>query len=311
MFTGCKSLQQVNLSSFNTSNVYTVIYMFSDCSSLEMLNLSSFDFSRVDNDNNSENFFSGCSKLKGIYSPKKLAVDFNYDYSSGTFDIKSSPIGNMVLDDNNNGVADSRTVYSKLPAADKSHKYLLVSKLADPTKVDPAPQPKKDDQKKQGGQENKKSNGSQSSPAPIDAVEESVKPAQRTFTINGITYIIDNDSNATVIKIDKVKKASLNKVTIEGVTYPVIAVTDNACKSNNKIAKISIGPNVKAIGKNAFKGCKKLKKVTIKANKSLKIGKNAFKKLNKKATITVKGIKGNSRKKLVKALKKQTNAEVK
>jgi len=52
-------------------------------------------------------------------------------------------------------------------------------------------------------------------------------------------------------------------------------------------------------------------KVKITANKSLKVGKNAFKKLHKNAKITVKGVKGKSKQKLIKKLKKQTNAVVK
>ena len=56
------------------------------------------------------------------------------------------------------------------------------------------------------------------------------------------------------------------------------------------------------IAADALKDCKKLKKVTIKANKNLKIGKSAFKKINKGATIKIKGVKGNTKKKLVKAI---------
>ena len=52
-------------------------------------------------------------------------------------------------------------------------------------------------------------------------------------------------------------------------------------------------------------------KITIKANKSLKVGKNAFIKLHKKAVIKVKGVNGNAKKKIVKAIKKQTKATVK
>ncbi len=55
----------------------------------------------------------------------------------------------------------------------------------------------------------------------------------------------------------------------------------------------------------------KLKKVKITAIKSLKVGKNAFKKLHKNAKITVKGVKGKAKQKLIKKLKKQTNAVVK
>ena len=39
MFDGCSSLQSINLSSFNTTNVNNMIYMFSGCSSLKKENV--------------------------------------------------------------------------------------------------------------------------------------------------------------------------------------------------------------------------------------------------------------------------------
>ena len=117
-----------------------------------------------------------------------------------------------------------------------------------------------------------------------------------------ITYIIDVNNKATAVKIASKKKASLNRVTANGTTYQVVAIADAACKNNKKITTVTIGSNVTSIGKDAFRGCKKLKKVTINANKSLKIGKGAFKKIGKKATIKVKGIKGKARKKLIKSI---------
>ncbi len=45
MFSGCKSLESLKLSNFNTSSVKTMSYLFNDCSSLEELNLFSFDTS--------------------------------------------------------------------------------------------------------------------------------------------------------------------------------------------------------------------------------------------------------------------------
>ena len=56
---------------------------------------------------------------------------------------------------------------------------------------------------------------------------------------------------------------------------------------------------VTAISKNAFKGCKKLKKVTIKATTLKSIGKNAFKGINKKAKFKVTRSKYKAYKKLL------------
>ncbi len=134
--------------------------------------------------------------------------------------------------------------------------------------------------------------------------------AEKTVTVDDITYVI-KDGKATATKIASKKTAKLDTVTVEDKTYPVVEIAANACKNNKKITTVTIGKNVTKIGKNAFNGCKKLKKVTITASSSLKVEKGAFKKINKKANIKVKGVKGKAKKKLVAAIKKQTNAKVK
>ena len=68
------------------------------------------------------------------------------------------------------------------------------------------------------------------------------------------------------------------------------------------MTQVTIDKNVKNIGKNAFYGCKNLKKVIIKTTKLTKktVGKNAFKGIHKKATIKVPKKKLNAYKKLLK-----------
>ena len=101
----------------------------------------------------------------------------------------------------------------------------------------------------------------------------------------------------TTIKIAK-------KVTINGVTYKVTSIGNNAFKNNKKIKKAYIGNNVKTIGKNAFFGCKKLKNLVVKTKVLKKIGKKAFyRKGGKKLTIKVPGAKKKAYKKLFKRAK--------
>ena len=68
-----------------------------------------------------------------------------------------------------------------------------------------------------------------------------------------------------------------------------MAVSKDAFKNNIKVTQVTIDKNVNNIGKNAFYGCKNLKKVIIKTTKLTKktVGKNAFKGIHKKATIKV------------------------
>ena len=66
MFWGCKSLKYLDLSNFDTSNVYNMNNMFEYCESLESLDLSNFNV-REPYDNSINNMFWGCSKLKTVY----------------------------------------------------------------------------------------------------------------------------------------------------------------------------------------------------------------------------------------------------
>ena len=61
MFRRCSSLQSIDLSSFNTTNVNDMSCMFSGCSSLQSIDLSSFNTTNV---NNMSCMFSRCSSLK-------------------------------------------------------------------------------------------------------------------------------------------------------------------------------------------------------------------------------------------------------
>ena len=93
--------------------------------------------------------------------------------------------------------------------------------------------------------------------------------------------------------------------------YRVTEIADNAFNGNKKLKRVVIGENIEKIGEKAFYKCKKLKDITIKANKSLTIGDSAFKKINKKATIKISGVKGKDKKKLAKELKKQVSGSKK
>ena len=63
MFYGCSDITEIDLSNFNTSNVYNMQSMFRDCSSLTSLNLSYFDTSKVTMMNA---MFFRCSSLTSL-----------------------------------------------------------------------------------------------------------------------------------------------------------------------------------------------------------------------------------------------------
>ena len=90
-------------------------------------------------------------------------------------------------------------------------------------------------------------------------------------------------------KADKTKSnvAVPDTITVDGVTYKVISISKDAFKGNKKLKKVTIGKNVTKINANAFNGCKNLKTVTVKSTQIKTVGKNAFKGINAKAKIKV------------------------
>jgi len=61
MFSFCRSLKSLNLSSFNTTNVFYMYAMFFFCNRLKSLDLSSFDTTNVIN---MRRMFNFCSSLE-------------------------------------------------------------------------------------------------------------------------------------------------------------------------------------------------------------------------------------------------------
>ncbi len=97
-----------------------------------------------------------------------------------------------------------------------------------------------------------------------------------------VTYVAPINKKATKVTIPET-------VTIDGVKFKVTAIANNAFKNCTNLRRVTIGKNVKTIGKQAFYGCKKLKNITIKTTKltSKRVGKNAFKGIKSNATIKV------------------------
>lgn len=99
------------------------------------------------------------------------------------------------------------------------------------------------------------------------------------------------------------KAASVNipaTVTINHVKYTVTSIAPNAFKNCKKLRKVTVGAKISAIGKQAFFGCKSLKTITVKSKSIKKIGSKAFKGIHKKAVIKVPKVKLKVYKKLFK-----------
>ncbi len=109
-----------------------------------------------------------------------------------------------------------------------------------------------------------------------DYISESGKNPTRLNAKNGVYSL--SGSNAALLKPAKATQSMLeiaDTVQANGKTYKVTAVADKACKGLTKLKTVTLGKNVKGIGKQAFASCTALK--TVKGGAAVTtIGDRAF-----------------------------------
>ena len=89
MFYDCSSLVNLNLSSFNTSNVTNMYSMFAFCKNIKTIYVS--DLWNVDNVTNSTNMFSACTSLVGAVPYDSAKIDKTMaNYTTGYLTYKSN-----------------------------------------------------------------------------------------------------------------------------------------------------------------------------------------------------------------------------
>lgn len=115
---------------------------------------------------------------------------------------------------------------------------------------------------------------------PQEVTSNAVLDPGGSVTIDGITYTASRNSKKRTVEVAKSTKAEKvtipDKITFLGKDYKVIGIADNAFAKNKKIKKITLGKNIKTIGKQAFFKCKNLKQVTIRSTVLKKVGSKAF-----------------------------------
>ena len=178
--------------------------------------------------------------------------------------------------------------------------------------------------------------GETDKPGATEQPEENDKPSvskkgTKIKDNDGSTYIVTSGKGKTpTVQYIDPKSTAKGTVTIpatvkiDGVSYRVTSIADNAFKSNKKITKVVIGSNIVTIGKNAFAkctnitsiavgknvtkieknafyGCKKLEKITIQSEKltSKSIAKYAFRGISKKTVVKVPTSKYKAYKKML------------
>ena len=178
--------------------------------------------------------------------------------------------------------------------------------------------------------------GETDKPGATEQPEENDKPSvpkkgTKIKDNDGSTYIVTSGKGKTpTVQYTGPKSTAKGTVTIpakvevDGVSYRVTSIADNAFKNNKKITRVVIGSNIVTIGKNAFAkctnitsivvgknvtkieknafyGCKKLEKITIQSEKltSKSIAKYAFRGISKKTVVKVPTSKYKAYKKML------------
>ncbi len=125
-----------------------------------------------------------------------------------------------------------------------------------------------------------------------------------TGTLADWIQITDKDGSQVVnggtVSLITTSKKDLKQVVvpatlkIQGHKLKVTSIGKNAFRNCRKLKRITIGSNVRNIGSGAFRSCSKLKKIIFQTKQLRKLGKHAFQGISKK--VSVKVPKGMSRK---------------
>lgn len=113
-----------------------------------------------------------------------------------------------------------------------------------------------------------------------------------TISSGGVNYKV-TDTSAKSVQYCGPSKSTVTTVTIpdtvsfKGVSYKVTSIQKNAFKNCKKLKKVTVGKNITSIGSNAFYGCTKLTTVTCKGTAVKTIGAGAFRNCTSLKKITI------------------------
>ncbi len=178
------------------------------------------------------------------------------------------------------------------------------------------PDEKKDEEKKEE-EKKEEEKPAEVTPAPVTEENKEETPAAENnkteekvldteFVEGGYSYKVTGKDEVTFEgAADKNVKTVNIPATVnhQNVDYKVVAVANKALSGYKKLTTVTVGENVKTIGKSAFYKSGKLKTVKIKSDSLTKIGKKAFGKNSKKLVVKVSKDKYAAYKKLFKKAK--------
>lgn len=126
------------------------------------------------------------------------------------------------------------------------------------------------------------------------SIDQKAFAAKTVYSFGSGSYTIISEQKKTV-KYEGISEKAYtvadipDKVELKSKSYRVTQIKDSAFANSSKIKRVTVGENVKKIGKKAFYNCKNLKSITIKSEllKKGSIGANAFKGSPSDAVVTV------------------------
>lgn len=124
----------------------------------------------------------------------------------------------------------------------------------------------------------------------LDNNEVTGIPVGETVVLNGKKYKSTSQTEVTYVGITNKKIIKLtipSTIVINYQKYKMTSISANAFKNCKKLKSVTIGDNVRLIGKNAFYGCKNLKTITFKGKAVPTLGKSSFKNIKKNATFYI------------------------
>ena len=152
----------------------------------------------------------------------------------------------------------------------------------------------------------------------IQNFEIAAIPAKgKVYTVGNLKYKVTKSAykNGTVSVYAPTKKTLISvtvpaTVKINGYTFQVTAIGNNAFSGCTKLKGVRVGSKVTTIGKQAFNGCKALTSITMSTNGLKTVGSSAFRGISAKAVIKVPAAKLSAYQKLLKGKGQKASVKI-
>lgn len=310
MFSGCTRLTKVDFGASAPCQVKKMTSMFKDCTSLKEIELFvSADNGAPETDTDMSSMFEGCAALTrvklGAVHPVSMSSIFRKCGS-----LEEADLGGLDLSGLKYTVgcfSDCGKLTSVACPVNMAANITLPSRKGSPWKDENGAEkekaaaglavpmtytrvinslPEEPDNTKEPETTEKTTKTEKTKALKIGAGITSKKTgAKYKVTVSGskpqVAYVACGDTGQKTVDIPAA-------VIVNGLKYTVTSIADGAFKGNKKLTKVTIPGAVTAIGNSAFEGCKALKSIVIPSYVK-SIGKSAFKNCKKLRTIQVKG----------------------